>query len=250
MPTVSGVLSVDRQGEVAIVTLSRPDVRNALSIELREELGTAFAKLGGDRGVGCIVLTGAGTAFCSGMDTTQFGGDRTHRKRLVETSTMAFDAVGGCRRPVVAAVNGPALAGGFALALMCDLRIAAPPATFGYPELPRGIPPSYAAARAVLPATVAQELCLTGRIVRSSEAQRIGIVREVTAPRREVVGRAVELAERVCSLPRRAVLETKRRTLLERKHLWGFLFEEERQAFRRAVLGDDPKAAEARAARS
>src|SRR5262245_43232795 len=104
MPTVSGVLSVDRQGEVAIVTLARPDVGNALSIELREELGTAFAKLGGDRAVGCIVLTGAGTAFCSGMDTTQFGGDRAHRKRLVETSTMAFDAVGGCRRPVVAAV--------------------------------------------------------------------------------------------------------------------------------------------------
>jgi enoyl-CoA hydratase len=243
MTVVSGVLSVERRGEVAIVTLRRPEKRNALSIELREELGRAFDEVGTDAGVGCVVLTGAGPAFCAGMDTTQFGGDRQHRRRLVETSALAFDAVGGCPRPVVAAVNGPALAGGFALALLCDLRIAAPRATFGYPELPRGIPPSYAAARAVLPATVAQELCLTGRIVRASEALRSGIVREVTGGRREVLGRAIELAQRICELPRRSVLETKRRTLLERRHLWGFLFEEERKAFRRAVLGPDTETA-------
>ena len=246
MAPMGGVLSLERRGEVALVTMRRPEVRNALSIELREELGGAFEGLGRDAGVGCVVVTGAGTAFCSGMDTKQFGGDRAHRTRLVETSMLAFDAIGGCGRPVIAAVNGPALAGGFALALMCDLRIAAPSATFGYPELPRGIPPSYAAARAVLPATVAQELCLTGRIVPAAEAQRLGIVREVTAATRDVVARAIELAERICGLPRRAVLETKRRTLLERKHLWGFLFEEERAAFRRAVLGPEPEPAQDR----
>src|SRR5204863_5124863 len=90
-----------------------------------------------------------------------------------------------------------------------------------------------------LPATVAQELCLTGRTVRASEARRLGIVREVAAADRELLGRAIELAERICGLPRRSVLETKRRTLLERRHLWGFLFDEEREAFRRAVLGPD-----------
>ena len=138
------------------------------------------------------MLTGAGAAFCSGMDTTQFGGDLEHRKQLVETSTVAFEAVGGCRRPIVAAVNGPAIAGGFALALLCDLRIASASAIFGYPELPRGIPPSYAAARAVLPATVAQELCLTGQLVKAEEAQRLGIVREVVDG--DVVARGLELA--------------------------------------------------------
>jgi len=245
MAVVSGVLSVERRGEVAVVTLRRPEKRNALSIELREELGRAFDEVGSDARVGCIVLTGAGTAFCSGMDTTQFGGDRDHRRRLVETSGLAFEAVGECPRPVVAAINGPALAGGFALALLCDLRIAAPRATFGYPELPRGIPPSYAAARAVLPATVAQELCLTGRVLNSPEALRLGIVREVAATDHELLGRAVELASRICELPRRSVLETKRRTLLERRHLWGFLFDEEREAFRRAVLGPDTEPADA-----
>ena len=231
------MLSIERSDDVAVITLRRPEKRNALSIELRLELAEAFAALSDDDGVGCVVLTGAGSAFCSGMDTDQFGGGRANRERLVETSTLAFQSVGDCKRPVVAAVNGPALAGGFALALLCDLRLASADATFGYPELPRGIPPSYAAARAVLPATVAQELCLTGRIVNAQEAQRMGIVREVTPG--EVLPRAIELAERVAGLPRQAILETKRRTQLERKHLWGFLFDEEEKVFRRALLGED-----------
>jgi len=231
-----GLLSLERIDQVAVVTLRRPEKRNALSIELRLELADAFGSLSDDEGVGCVVLTGAGSVFCSGMDTSQFGGDRAHRRRLVETSTLAFQAVGDCRRPVVAAVNGPALAGGFALALLCDLRVASSTASFGYPELPRGIPPSYAAARAVLPATVAQELCLTGRIVSATEAQKLGIVREVVSG--EVLPRAVELARRIAALPRRAVLETKRKTLLERTHLWGFLFDEEERVFRRALLGE------------
>ena len=232
----SGQLELDRRDQVAVVTLSRPEKRNALSIELRTELAEAFAALAADDDVGCIVLTGAGSAFCSGMDTSEFGGDRAHRERLVETSTVAFQAVGDCPRPVVAAVNGPALAGGFALSLLCDLRIAGRSATFGYPELPRGIPPSYAAARAVLPATVAKELCLTGRVVEAPEAQRLGIVREVASG--DVLERAASLAERIAALPRQAILETKRRTLLERNHLWGFLFDEEERVFRRALLGE------------
>ena len=171
------------------------------------------------------------------MDTTQFGGNLEHRRQLVETSTVAFEAVGNCRRPIVAAVNGPAIAGGFALALLCDLRIASSSAIFGYPELPKGIPPSYAAARAVLPATVAQELCLTGRLVKAEEAQRLGIVRETVEG--DVVARGLELGERIAGLPRKAILETKRRTLLERRHLWGFLFDDEQRVFRRALLGPE-----------
>lgn len=235
MAAASATLSIERRDEVAVVTLRRPEKRNALSIELRVELAQAFADLGADDALGCIVLTGAGTAFCSGMDVTQFGGDIEHKRRLVETSTLAFDAVADCPRPVLAAVNGPALAGGFALALLCDLRIASADAVFGYPELPRGIPPSYAAARAVLPATVAQDLCLTGRIVEARDALRLGIAREVAEG--DVVERAVELGAQIAALPRAAILETKRRTRLERSHLWGFLFDDERQVFSRALLG-------------
>jgi enoyl-CoA hydratase/carnithine racemase len=243
VPKGHGLLSIERCGEVAVVTLRRPEKRNALSIELRLEIADAFGRLSKDEGVGCVVLTGAGQAFCSGMDTGQFGGDLEHRRKLVETSTVAFESVGECRRPIVAAINGPAIAGGVALALLCDLRIASASALFGYPELPRGIPPSYAAARAVLPATVAQDLCLTGRLVKAEEAQKLGIVREVTED--DLIGRALELATRIAELPRKAILETKRRTLLERRHLWGFLFEDEQRVFRRALIGpnadDEPE---------
>lgn len=234
------VLTVEHRDRVAVVTLQRPEKRNALSIELRVEIARAFEELSRDRSVACTILTGAGTAFCSGMDTDQFGGDRANRERLVETSALAFDAIGDCTSPVIAAVNGPAIAGGFALALLCDLRIAGSAAIFGYPELPKGIPPSYAAARAVLPATVAQELCLTGRLVDAAEAHRLGIVREVVPPSGDIVERAVDVAAKVAALPRDAVLETKRRTMLERRHLWGFLFDEEREVFRRALLGESP----------
>jgi enoyl-CoA hydratase len=236
---MAGLLSLERREDVAIVTLQRPEKRNALSIDLRVELAEAFAALSEDAGVGSVVLTGAGPAFCAGMDTTQFGGDRAHRERLVETSIACFRAVGQCAKPVVAAVNGPALAGGFALALLCDMRLAAEEASFGFPELPRGIPPSYAAARAALPAPVAAELTLTGRLLDAAGALRIGIVGAVY-PADELMARAVELAGRIASGPREAITETKRRILIDRERTIGHLFEEEERLLREALLGDDP----------
>jgi enoyl-CoA hydratase/carnithine racemase len=241
---VAGLLSIERRGSVALVTLQRPEKRNALSIDLRVELAESFAVLSEDEGVNCVVLTGAGTAFCAGMDVTQFGGDTEHRRRLVETSTGAFEAVGSCRRPVVAAVNGPALAGGFALALLCDVRIAAANATLGFPELPRGIPPSYASARAALPAPVAAEVCLTGRVFAAREALELGAVNEVV-PEGEALNRAFAVADAIAAAPRAATLETKRRILLDRERTFGPLFAEEARLFRETLLGggDDDAAA-------
>jgi enoyl-CoA hydratase len=236
---MAGLLSLERSDEVAIVTLRRPEKRNALSIDLRVELAESFGSLGDDPEVGSIVLTGAGPAFCSGMDVTQFGGDRSHKERLVETSVACFRAVGSCAKPVVAAVNGPALAGGFALALLCDLRLASEAASFGFPELPRGIPPSYAAARAALPAPLAAELTLTGRLLDAFGAMRLGIVGAVH-PAEELMPRAIELAGRIASGPRAAIAETKRRILLDRERNFGQLFDEEERALREALLGDDP----------
>jgi enoyl-CoA hydratase len=238
MARVEGLLSIERRDGVALVTLQRPEKRNALSIDLRVELAEAFGALADDE-VGCVVLTGAGTAFCAGMDVTQFGGDRDHKRRLVETSTGAFTAVGSCPKPVIAAVNGPALAGGFALALLCDLRVAAERAAFGFPEVPRGIPASYASARSALPAGISADLALSGRTIDADEALRLGVVSEVV-PDDRVVERSLDLAERIAGLPGGAATETKRRVLLERERLWGFLFAEEERVFRRVLLGDDP----------
>src|SRR4051794_644320 len=236
---MAGLLSIERRDGVVLLTLQRPDKRNALSIDLRVELADAFASLGEDEDVGCIVLTGAGSAFCAGMDVTQLGGDEEHKRRLVEPSTGAFEAVGACPRPVIAAVNGPALAGGFALALLCDLRLAARGATFGFPELPRGIPPSYASARAALGLAAAAEVVLTGRVFGAEEALRLGAINEVTDDA-ELLPRALDLAESIAAAPRAATLESKRRILLDREREFGPLFAEEARVFREALLGSEP----------
>jgi enoyl-CoA hydratase/carnithine racemase len=173
------------------------------------------------------------------MDTTQFGGDRANKERLVESSIAAFGTVARFPKPLVGAVNGPAIAGGFVLALYCDLRVASETAAFGFPELPRGIPPSYAAARAALPEPLARELVLTGRVMDASEARAAGVVSEVV-PFDDVVPRALEVARGIAAKPRPTLREVKRRILLDVQHRSGHLVEDEERAFREALLGDDP----------
>jgi enoyl-CoA hydratase/carnithine racemase len=223
-------LLLERRGELALLTL------NALSIELRFQLAAALEELRDDDAVVCLVMTGAGSAFCSGMDTGQFGGDAENRRLLVESSTAAFNTLGRFPKPIVAAVNGPAVAGGFAIALTCDLRLASDSARFGFPELPAGIPPAYAAARASLDPLLARELCLTGRVIDADEALRRNVVTAVH-PQAELLDRALEVAQAIAAAPRTAVIETKRRILIEREAVWGPLFQREQQAFMQALAG-------------
>lgn len=229
-----GLVSLERDEGVAVVTLQRPEKRNALSIDLRVELASCLTELGEDADTGCAVLTGAGSAFCAGMDLTQFGGDEAHKRRLVETSTGVFEAVARCARPLLAAVNGPALAGGFALAMLCDMRVASPSATFGFPELPIGIPPSYASVRNALGPAAAAEISLTGRVFGAEEALRLGVVNEVTDGER-ALERTLEIAREIAGAPRAATLETKRRILADRRATLGDLLSDEGRVFREAL---------------
>src|SRR4051812_40205267 len=199
---------------------------------MRFALAALLEELAADTSVGCLVLTGAGSAFCAGMDVTQFGGDLENRRRIVDSSIAAFGGMGRFPKPAVAAVNGPAIAGGFALALLCDIRIASTEARFGFGELPRGVPPSYASARAALPAALARELALTGRILQSGEALELGVVSEVVSPE-ALMPRALEAA-RAAATPAGAL--TKRRILLEREQLFGRLFLDEEWVLRQALL--------------
>src|SRR5688572_28766823 len=100
-------------GSLAVLTLDRPEKRNALSIALRFALADALDAAAADDAVSCALLTGAGSAFCAGMDVTQFGGDRAHKEQLLESSARAFGAVARFPKPLVAHLNGPAIAGGF-----------------------------------------------------------------------------------------------------------------------------------------
>src|SRR5213595_2340275 len=186
-------MGATREGVRDLLNRSRLDSVDAFSLELRDELADALEAAEGDEATRCVLLTGAGGAFCAGMDVTQFGGDRANKERIVETSTRLFERVARLALPVVAAVNGPALAGGFALALLCDVRVAAPTATFGFPEIGRYIPPSYAAAAAALPEALARRLSLTGEILDAYQAHTLGVVSDVHAPD-ALPGAARELA--------------------------------------------------------
>jgi len=207
-------VTLELHGAVALITLARPAKRNALSRELRVALADAFARAGHDDAVACLVLTGAGGTFCAGLDREDLFG--TAPTSPADVAPLSYAAISDCRKPVIAAINGPALAGGFALALHCDMRIAADTAELGFLGHGKGIPPSYAAARAVLAPGVARDLCVTGRIVSAQDALRLGVVSEVTAAA-EVVGRALEVAQEVASGPPHVVREAKRRFLIDQE---------------------------------
>src|SRR4051812_37880892 len=119
------MVSVDRGEGFAVVTLQRPEKRNALSIELRFELAGELDRVAADEAIGCAVLTGAGSAFSSGMDTTQFGGDEENRRRLVESSERMFGTVGRFPSPFSPRGKGTAPRGG--LPSRCLGADASPP---------------------------------------------------------------------------------------------------------------------------
>jgi enoyl-CoA hydratase/carnithine racemase len=204
---MSELVLTETSDAVATITIDRPEKRNALSIELRGALAGAFEAAASDANVAVVVLTGAGSAFCAGMDRTQFGGDRENRTALYESTRLLFDTLIHLPLPVVAAVNGPALGGGFDIACVCDLRIAAPQASFGHPEITFGVPPSYGALLRVLPDQVARELAFTGRTINAEEALALGIVREVHA---DSLARAQALAREIAQSGRTVLEQTKR----------------------------------------
>ena len=228
---MTDLLLVERRGAAALLTLNRPEKRNALSLDLRAAAARELESLAADEDLTCLVITGAGSAFCAGMDMSEFGGDREHKQRIVDLSLGLFQALGAFPKPLIAAINGPAIAGGFALALMCDMRLASETATMGFSEVARGIPPGYAAARAALPAAVAADLCLTGRLVDAREALELGVVSRVL-PADELMSQALDLAAGITSVG----AETRRRILIERE-TWQPLFDAEEQALRQALLG-------------
>ncbi len=199
-------------GAVAIVTLNRPDKLNALSSELERQLGEALEadEVGS---ADAVVIRGAGRAFCAGADVNEMGDQSPEAVlRYYRTTGDVYEHVASLRQPVVAAIHGYCLGGGFELALACDLRIAARSAVFGLPEVEIGILPSSGGTlrlvRAVGPAR-AKELVLSRRRFLAEEGLRLGVVSEVVDDG-ELEPRALELARDLASLPPLAVEVAKR----------------------------------------
>jgi enoyl-CoA hydratase len=208
---VDGPRGDDRAG-VAWLTLNRPDKRNALSIELRDAIADALDALAADDTVKCVVITGAGTTFSAGFDLREFeNADPDFQTRLWASSDRYHHTVLTFPLPTIAAVNGPALAGGFDLAVLCDVRIAAPTARFAHPEREFG-DVVYAPLHDLVGGAVARELCLTGRAMEADEALRVRLVSQVV-PTDSLHAAARALAEQTATAPRDVLVRTKAKAL-------------------------------------
>lgn len=206
---MSEILLYELKEHVATITLNRPEVMNALNRELYAELEARVRECHGDPEVRCVIITANGRAFCSGDDVRQImlGEQRdatTARLRDVRPRpTPAAAAILECDKPVIAAVNGPAVGWGMDLSLFADIRVASTNARFGELFIKRGLVPDLGGLWR-LPAVVgpakAAELCFTGDIIDAEEALRIGLVSYVVPPE-ELLDKANEIAAKIAKNP-------------------------------------------------
>ena len=186
------------EGKTAIITLNRPEKRNAISFELIDDLVRALEQVAKSDAI-VLILTGAGKAFCSGMDLDNLKGllGRTPEQNLQDSETMVelFRSLYEFPRVTIAAVNGPAIAGGTGLALLCDFTIAVPESKFGYTEVRIGFVPAIVSTFLLrqIGEKQARDLLLTGRTFGAEEALRLGLINEIVAPA-DLMTRARELA--------------------------------------------------------
>ena len=188
----------ERRGNVALLTLNRPEARNAISPEVSREMVAILDDIESDAAIRAVVLTGAGDVFSAGADLKVVAQGRAGDIANVKGS-FAGIATRDFLKPIIAAVNGPALAGGFEIVLSCDLVVAADTARFGIPEVQRGL---MAAAGGLIrlpkrvPLAIALELAMTGDPLDASRALALGLVNRVVA-RDAVVDEALALADRI-----------------------------------------------------
>ncbi|PYV26257.1 MAG: enoyl-CoA hydratase [Acidobacteria bacterium] len=225
-------LKLGHEGDVAALTFHRPEKRNALSPEMIEELLAALDELESGR-ARVVILTGAGKAFCAGMDlealralATQSqehkilkggvlkgGLARPSDANLADSRRMAhlFRRIYDFPKPLIAAVNGPAIAGGCGIATLCDFTLAAEGARFGYSEVRIGFVPALVAVFLIrlIGEKRARDLLLSGRILDAEEALKIGLVNEVV-PQERLLPRAREVAEELLAASPTSLAYTKR----------------------------------------
>jgi enoyl-CoA hydratase len=202
--------NLEQADGVAVLTLNRPDKRNALSRALRQEIVHRLDELEKDGSIRVAVLTGAAPAFCAGFDRSEFSGGEM--AEIFEESMAYHHRVYTFSKPLIAAVNGPALGGGCDLAAMCDFRLAATVAVFGQPQVRFGAPAIFELMQSVIGAGAAREMCVTGRTYDAREALAIGLVNRVLEPD-ELLESASATAREIASLPE-GMAETAKRSFL------------------------------------
>ena len=205
----SSEVRYERSGAAAVLTIDRPDRRNAVDAATATALRQALSDFEADDGARALILTGSGEAFCAGADLKAMDLDVGNPDGPLGFTRLTPS------KPAIAAIDGWCLAGGLELALWCDLRVATPRSVFGCFERRWGVPLVDGGTQR-LPRVVgmgrALEMIVTGRAVEAEEAERIGLVNEVVEPGRHLE-RALELAERIAAFPQETMLSDRRAAL-------------------------------------
>ena len=226
---------------VALVTIERPDVLNALSFDLLDDLADALAGLDADPRCRAIVLTGSGTrAFAAGADIRELA-TQTPISLLVGDRFAAWDRIAATRTPLIAAVRGFALGGGCELAMSCDLIVAGDDAQFGQPEINLGVMPGAGGTQRLTRAigrARAMDLVLTGRTITAAEAEAMGLVSRVV-PADETLEVALQLGATIASKAPVAVLAAKEAVRLAEELPLSAGLRHERRAFFALFASDD-----------
>ena len=206
-------LLVENRGAVRILTLNRPEKRNALNTELTEKLLKAFQSADQDDAVGAVILTGAGPGFCAGADLGEFKGlqdpqSAEKRAQLTMQLHLIFSRIA---KPVVTAINGAAMGGGAGLAIAGDLALMADSASIGYPETKHGIVAAIVLANLVrqVGRKAAFELVSLAEPIGAERALQLGMVNRVVK-KEDLMSEALRVAEKLASVSRPAMAETKR----------------------------------------
>jgi enoyl-CoA hydratase/carnithine racemase len=234
------LIAAELRGAVGLARLNRPEVRNALSPELMEELGALLERWDEDPEVRCIVIAGGDDWFAAGADIKAMA-QRSFQEVIGAQSARFWPRLAAVRTPLVAAVSGYALGGGCELALACDMIVASESAEFGQPEILLGIIPGGGGTQRlarVIGKQRAMELVLTGRRIQAAEAERLGIVNQV-APRDGWLDAALELAGVVAQRPPLAVRFGKQAVLAADETPLGAGLEQERRLFELAMATED-----------
>lgn len=199
------LVTVDRDGEIALVTLNRPDAMNALSAALRAELAEAMVTIEADPAIRVVILTGAGDrAFTAGLDLKELGADTSNLgdANATDAHRNPVKAIEGCSKPVIGAINGVAITGGFELALACDVLIASIKARFADTHARVGILPGWGLSQKLsrlIGIYRARELSFTGNFLDAQTACDWGLVNRVVAPE-ELLPTARQLAADMASI--------------------------------------------------
>ena len=197
-------IKLEKKGRVAVITMNRPEKRNALNSEVRQELYNVLKRIDSDENIRSAIITGAGEAFIAGADIQAMKNYTV--EDAIESSrqgSKVFSYIEKMGIPVIAAINGWALGGGLELALACDIRICSENAQFGQPEIKIGILPGYGATirlPRIIGIARAKEMIYFGEIITAKEAENNGLVTLVTSPT-DLMEKAMELAQKLVQGP-------------------------------------------------